>query len=319
VAAGLITIHELYIVDDATGDYTTIQMAEPDIILTPRMYRENMFLAHDHPYVKVCANPMTNYLWGRSELADLFKLQNLLSDRMEDIKRIMSLQYDRIRAFIGFSSMNDERYEQLKNDGWIAEAIPGAKGEDLTPPMPPGAFDELKEIIGFFDEAAGFDNVLSGKREPGVRAGTHFQGLVRTASPRLRDRAIRIERQLTEVAEKMLWLMAEKDARAHWTEAEDPEHKSDFYLSQLPPDTRVLVDGHSASPVYEQDHANMAAFALKAGAIGPEELLDLLQLPNKDMLKEKLRAREAAQQKFLASLPPEERMQALTHRGGAHR
>jgi hypothetical protein len=318
VAAGLITIHELYVVDDWTGDYTTIQMIEPDIMIEPRNLRRNLFIAHDHPYIKVCANPMTNYMWGRSELADLTKLQALLSDRMEDIKRIMSLQYDRIRAFIGFTGMNDERYDQLKNDGWLAEAMPGAKVEDLTPPLPDNAFNELKEIVGFFDEIAGFDNVLSGKGEPGVRAGNHFQGLLRTASPRLRDRAIRVERQLTECAEKFLWLIAEKDGRAHWTEVDDPVQMSDFYLSQLPEDTRVLVDGHSASPVYEQDHANTAAFALKAGAIGPEELLDLLPLPNRDMLKEKLKAREAAQQKMLASLPPEERIAALTHQKPQH-
>lgn len=316
VAAGLIQVHELYVVNDETSDYTTIQLAEPDIVLAPRRLRENLFIPHELPYVKVCCNPQTGYFWGRSELADLIKLQNLLSDRLEDIKRIMSLQYDRIRAFIGFSGMNDERYDQLKNDGWIAEAMPGAKIEDLTPPLPENAWTELQEIIGLFDQVAGFDNALSGKGEPGVRAGTHFQGLVRQASPRLRDRAIRIERQLTEAAEKILWLMAEKDGRAHWIKSDDPTHETDFYLAQLPDDTRVMVDGHSASPVYEQDHANTAAFAFKSGAIGPEELLDLLPLPNRDLLKERLQARERAKMQQLAQLPPEERAKALA--GGAH-
>ena len=316
VAVGLIMVHELYVVNDETGDYTTIQMAEPDILLTPSMYRQNLFIPHDHPYVKICANAQANYMWGYSELAQLFKLQNLLGTRLEDIKRIMSLQYDRIRAFIGFSGMNDERYDQLKNDGWIAEAMPGAKVDDLTPPMPPNAFDEITEIIGFFDDVAGLDNALSGKGEPGIRSGNHFQGAVRMASPRQRDRAIRIERQLTELAEKILWLMAENDARAHWTVADDPEHKSDFYLSQLPPDTRVLVDGHSASPVYEQDHATMAFAALKAGALGPEDLLDMIPLPNRDILKEHLQERQKAQQKLLASLPPEDRAKAIAGGGG---
>ncbi len=323
VAAGLITIHEGYVVNDETEDYTTFQMAEPDIVLAPRLVRENMFLPHDHPYVKVCANPITGYAWGRSELADLLKLQSLLSDRIEDIKRIMSLQYDRIRAFIGFSGMNDERYDQLKNDGWLAEATPGAKIEDLTPPLPDSAFTELQTIIGFFDEIAGFDNVLSGKGEPGVRAGNHFQGLMRTASPRLRDRAIRIERQLTEFSEKTLWLTAAKDARAHWTQPEDPAGSSDFFLSQLPPDTRVLVDSHSASPVYEQDNANSAAFLFKAGAIGKADLIDMLHVSNKDSLKEQLEQREKAQaaqqQKLLADLPPEDRARVLTHQHGRRR
>jgi hypothetical protein len=318
VAAGLITMHEIYVVNDETGDYTTIQIVDPDIILAPRMIRDNMFIPHDHPYQIVQANPQAGYVWGRSELADLIKLQSLLRDRIEDVKRIMSLQYDRIRAFVGFSGMNDERYDQLKNDGWIAEAMPGAKVEDLTPELPAHAFDEIKVIDGFFDSIAGFDNVLSGKGEPGVRAGSHFQGLVRTASPRLRDRALRAEEQVAQFAEKMMWLMAAKDARAHWTNYEDPEHKTDFYLSQLPPDARVLVDSHSSSPIYEQDHATTAAFLFKAGAIDGEDLLDLLPVPNRDMLKEKLQAREAAKQKFLSSLPPQERVEAMTGRAPAH-
>jgi hypothetical protein len=315
VAAGLITVHELYVVNDATGDYTTIQLAEPDILLTPSMLRENLFIPKEHPYIKICANPMTNYMWGRSELADLHKLQALLADRLEDIKRIMSLQYDRLRVFMGFSGMNDERYDQLKNDGWMAEAMPGGKIEDVTPPLPENAFNEIKEIITFFDDIAGFDNVLSGKGEPGLRSGNHFQGLLRTASPRLRDRAIRVERQLVECAEKFLWLMAEKDGRAHWTEANDATGKTDFYLSQLPLDARVLVDGHSASPVYEQDHANTAAFALKAGAIGKADLLNMLPLPNRDILLEHLEAREKEEQKILMSLPPEDRVKLLAGKG----
>ncbi len=323
VATGLITIHEGYIVNDDTEDYTTFQMCEPDIILAPRMVRQNMFLPHDHPYIKVCANPQSGYLWGRSELADLLKLQALLGDRLEDIKRIMSLQYDGIKAFLGFSGMNDVRYDQMREQGWIAEATPGAKIEDLTPKLPEHAFEEVKAIIQFFDDIAGFDNVLSGKGEPGVRAGNHFQGLMRTASPRLRDRAIRIERQLSEFVEKFMWLIAAKDARAHWTQHDDPAGMSDFYLSQLPPDTRVLVDSHSASPVYEQDNANSAAFLFKAGAIGKAELIDMMHVSNKDSLKEQLEAREkqqAAQQaKLLSDLPPEDRARVLTHQGGGGR
>jgi hypothetical protein len=316
VATGLITIHELYIVNDETEDYTTIQICEPDIILAPRMVRENMFLPHDHPYTKICANPLPGYFWGRSELADLQKLQSLLGSRLEDIKKIMSLQYRGIRAFIGFSGMNDERYDELYESGWMAEAMPGAKVEDMTPKLPEHAFEEVKSILGFFDEIAGFDNVLSGKGEPGVRAGNHFQGLMRTASPRLRDRSIRIERQLTEFAEKFLWLTAAKDARAHWTTPNDMSGQSDFYLSQLPEDTRVLVDSHSQSPVYEQDNINQAAFLFKAGAISPRDLIDVSSLSNKDALKEALEERQAAQQKqqqqLLAGLSPDERAKVLT-------
>ncbi len=215
--------------------------------------------------------------------------------------------------------MNDEKFDQMHQEGWLAEENSMAKIEDLTPPLPANAFEELKMILQFFDDIAGFDNVLGGKESPSIRSGNHFQGAVRQASPRLRDRAIRIERQVACFGEKLMWLMAAKDPRAHWTISSDPEGKSDFALSMLPDDTRLLVDSHSASPAFEQDHANMAAFLFKSGAIDGEDLIDMLPVPNRDMLKEKYRRREISKRQLLQSLPPEELSKAIApHRGTRH-
>lgn len=316
VAEGLICAYQGWIVNDETGDYTTVQLIDPDILIAPRMIRSNLFIPHEHPYTAVRINPQHDYFWGRSEIADLVKMQALLRDRFEDVKKIMSLQYDRIRAFIGFSGMNDEKYDQLMNEGWLAEEQPGGKIEDLTPKLPDNWAQDIQLIESSFDQVAGFDNVLSGKGEAGIRSGNHFQGAVRQASPRLRDRALRAERQYAAYGEKNLWLMAAKDARAHWTKSDDLKGNSDFLLSQLPDDTRVLVDSHSSSPVYEQDHANTAAFLFKAGAIDGEDLLDLLPIPNRDVLKEKLKNRELSKRQLLQSLPPE--LMAKELGGGAH-
>src|SRR5262249_8791202 len=148
----LVLFHELTVVDDARGDYTTIQIAEPDILIAPRHRRQNFFVPDEHPYVIVRPNYMANYFWGRSELLDLLKPQALLRDRLEDIKRIMSLQYDKLLAFIGFDGMNDETYDQFRNAGWITNDKPGAKVEDLTPKLPDSAFTDVHEIERIMDE-----------------------------------------------------------------------------------------------------------------------------------------------------------------------
>src|ERR1700723_34135 len=316
IAEGLICAYQGWVVNDETGDYTTVQLIDPDILIAPRMIRSNLFIPHEHPYTVVRINPQQSYFWGRSELADLVKMQALLRDRFKDVKKIMSLQYDRIRAFIGFSGMNDEKYDQLMNEGWLAEEQPGGKIEDLTPKLPDNWAADIKLIEDSFDQVAGFDNVLSGRGEQGIRSGNHFQGAVRQASPRLRDRALRAERQYAAYGEKYLWLTAAKDAGGHWTASEDIQGKSDFLLSQLPDDTRVLVDSHTTSPVYEQDHANTAAFLFKSGAIDAEDLLDLLPIPNRDMLKEKLKNREMSKRQLLQSLPPEAMAKELGAGGG---
>jgi hypothetical protein len=317
VAEGLIEAHQLWIVNDETGDFTTVQLIDPDIIIAPRGIRANLFIPYDHPFDIIRVNPQRQYFWGRSEIAGLIKLQSLIRDRAEDIKKTMGVQFDRIRAFIGFGGMNDERFDQMNQEGWLAEENPTAKVDDLTPPLPPNTFEEMKMWGQFFDEIAGFDNVLSGRGEPGIRSGNHFQGAVRQASPRLRDRAIRVERQAARIGEKAMWQMAAKDGRVHWTKSDDPQHKTDFTLSQLPDDTRVLVDSHSSSPVFEQDHANTAAFLFKSGALDAEGLLDLLPIPNRDYYKEKLKQRELSKRQLMQSLPPELLAKELVpHAGG---
>lgn len=312
VAASLLEAHELFVINDDTGDYTTIQMIEPDIVIAPRMMRKNLFYPFAHPYIHVQINPQENYFWGRSEASDLIPLQRLLSARLLDVKQIMSLQYRRIRGFIGFSDMNDERYDQLVQSGWIAQEQPGAKIEDLTPPMPAQWKEEIGTIIEFFNDVSGIDyGALSGRGEPGIRSGNHFQGAVRMASPRLRDRNLRAERQYAAYGEKMLWLAAAKDAHAHWTEPNDLKGATDFVLSELPEDARVVVDAHSASPIYEQDHANLVAFGLRSGMLDAEDGLSLLPFPNRDVLRDKLKHREQAKEKVLSALPPDERARLM--------
>lgn len=308
IAASLLEAHELHVVNDETGDYTTIQMVEPDIILAPRMLRKNLFFPYAHPYVHVQINPQESYFWGRPEPADLIPLQRLLSARLLDVKKIMSLQYRRIRSFTGFSGMNDEKYDQMIETGWVAEETIGAKIDDLTPPMPAQWKEEIATIIEFFNDVSGTDlGALSGRGEPNIRSGNHFQGAVRMASPRLRDKNLRAERQYAAYGEKALWLSAAKDAHAHWLDAEDVEGKTDFALSQLPEDARVVVDAHSASPIYETDHSNLVAFGLRAGMIDNDDALSLLPFPNRDVLRDKLHRREKAKDDMLKQLPPDER------------
>ena len=115
--AELIEFYEITVVDDETGDYTTIQMAMPDIIITPRVKKHNLFLAGELPYIKVQANPVEGYFFGRSDMAGLLKLQRLLQERLDDIRKLMSLQYDRLLAFTGFSGMTDEMYDQFREPG----------------------------------------------------------------------------------------------------------------------------------------------------------------------------------------------------------
>lgn len=288
----LITFHELWVWDDETGDWTTIQFVEPDIIIAPRYRRKNLFVPGEIPYGIIQPNFMPQDFFGRSELIDLMKLQHLLKDRMEDVKKIMSLQYDRRLAFMGSEQISAEQYDDYLQAGFINVGA-GGDVKDITPELPEEAFGDINEIVKMFERIAGFDNILSGQGEPGVRAGNHAQTLMKTAAPRLRDRALLVERQCADFAHKLFECMVAKQANAYWTD--DSGQEGEFLLSQLPDDYRVMVDSHSSSPIYQEDHVQTAFALAKLEAIGAEDLIDLLPLPRRDLLK--LHAREMAKEK----------------------
>src|SRR5215469_9063787 len=79
---------ELWIKDDRRdGDYTTIQMVYPDIILEGIDRPKNLSgVPGHHPFVLVKANETPGYFWGRSSVADVQMLQDVINKRLRDIK-----------------------------------------------------------------------------------------------------------------------------------------------------------------------------------------------------------------------------------------
>lgn len=305
VSAGLVAFHEIWVWDDSRADFTTIQMVEPDILICPLYKRTNLFVegSQSLPYGLIQPNRTEGYFWGRSELMPLMKLQAMLRDGLIDIKKLMSVQFDRILAFTNFG-MNDERYDQLRRAGWISNEESGAKVEDLTPEMPKDTFQYIRDIIKFMDEASGFQPILTGEGEQGVRAGNHAQTLLRNASPHLRNRALQTERQLSDFGHTTFTLMKAKDDQAYWTVAnEDESEATEFLLSQMPDDIKMSVAAHKSSPIYQADHTQIAFALAKAGVLDGEGLLDNVTIPNKDRYREVFREKQKQRAKMLKEQP----------------
>ena len=309
----LYPMHELWVKDDDTNDYVTIQLVAPDILVAPQFARKNLFCSGVLPYGVVRPNDVANYFWGRSECVDLMMLQQLFTTTLDDTKRIIGQQFDKLLAFSG-DTITDEIYGQFRSQGYM-NLGQGGKIEDVTPKLPDGIFTFINLLEQLMEKIGGFSNILSGKGEQGVRAGNHAETLMRTASPRLRDRALLVERQCAIFADATLSVMEAKDASAYWTE-EDTGASGEFLLSQLPEDRRVSVDSHSSSPVYQEDHKELLAWGVKSGFIGGDSAIDFLSFPNKDILKQRLRKMEAAraaqqQQQFQR----EEQLQQVKEQG----
>jgi hypothetical protein len=293
----LVPFHEMWVKDDDREDYTTILLIEPDIIVSPYFKRENMFAPKTQPFSLVQPNQMPGYFWGRSEIIDLMEPQGLLAQWMDDLKRLMGVQFDKILAFTGADGITDEKYAEFRAAGFV-DLPAGASVNDLTPPLPPQTFQAIDTLNKFMEEISGFSNILSGQGEMGVRSGNHAETLSKMASPRLRDRSLLVERQAAAMADKTLDLLQAKDGQQYMTES-----GKGFVLHDLPEDRRVTVDSHSSSPIFADNHQQLIAFGLKSGFVGGDSAIEMLPYPQKDILKQRYKAMQEAKQKLIQEHP----------------
>lgn len=313
VAVDLFPMYEVYVRDDERDDdYTTIQVIEPDILITPTQdYRTNLFCPNYLPYGLVQPNQQKGNFWGRSEIVDLMQLQDWLSEHLNDLRRLIELQVEKFIGFEGIDAITDEIYGQMRRPGFVS--VPqGGQIKDLTPPFPSEMIPIVQTILSLMDRVSGFPPIMSGQGEPGVRAGVHADTLMRTGSPRLRDRSLLVERQCAAFGDTTLAALREKDARFYWV---DPENEQDrFLLNDLPDDYRVSVDSHSGSPIYHDDHANLVSWGLRTGVLGPEDAIEDLPFSHKDIKIQRQKQRALQKQQFLEQHP-----EMLEQQGGRKR
>ena len=290
VAEDTVEMTELWVWNDDTEDYQVVTMAAPDVIIYDRP-GASVFLKGECPFIQICPNPLYDYYWGASECQQLILLQQLRNTRMTEVLDLLSKQVSPPTAFSGFSGITDEKYFAMQRAGsMIATDMPGAKVDRLAPEMPPDLFEVIHEIDAMFSEVSGISNVLSGKGEAGVRSTGHANPLARLGSSRAKKRALIVEDSLEKVATLYLKLMQSYDD-THFRDTDDVP----FIAEQFSKDYVVKVDAHSNSPIFTEDLKQLAFNLFKAQAIDKETLIDLVEPPMKQLIKDKLKKREKEQ------------------------
>jgi len=309
VATSLIRLDELWVQDRERQDYTTIRRVG-NVIVEGKEQRRNLSGLSDtlgknsdskgfHPFVKVCPNEAQGYFWGMSEIACIHRLQDSLNDQIRTLTRLGKLKGDPPKKYIGFTGINQEKHKAFKRPGgFISEENPNAKAENVEIDIPEVMFQLLEKTEKMFDEVAGFTAQLKGEGAEGVRSQAQSESMTRNASPRMKDRALLVERQCSEWGEFNFRLLQAKDA-----EVMQADKKTSFLLSQLPDDAKVTVDSHTSSPVYQDDSLKLALILQKAGAIDAADLIMLTHPPHEDILIARAKARDAAKAKMLQEHP----------------
>jgi hypothetical protein len=298
VAEDTVEMNELWVWNDETQDYQVVTIADPDIVIYDRP-GETVFLKGECPFVQICPNPQYDYYWGQSEVQRLVFLQQLRNKRMAEILDLLSKQVNPPTALIGFSGILDEKNFALNRAGGLLSSdLPNAKVERVAPTMPQQLFEVIHEVDAMFAEASGISSVLSGRGEQGVRSAGHASQLARLGSSRAKKRAIIVEDAIEKVATLYLKMMRVYDD-THFKDVDGVP----FIAAQFTEDFVVKVDAHSNSPIFTEDLRQLAFNLFKAQAIDREGLIDLLEPPMKQLLKEKLKANEQKQAEMMAMAP----------------
>ena len=278
---------ELYVWNDEIQDYQVVTRADPDVIIYDRCNAE-LFLKGESPFIQVSPNPLPDYYWGQSEVSRLIYLQQMRNKRMSEIMELLAKQVNPPTLMSGFTGILDEKDFALNRPGGLLSSdMPNVKADRLAPTIPQDLYAQLDQIDRMFEEASGISNVLSGKGESGVRSAGHASQLARLGSSRAKKRALVIEDALEKMATLYLKLMQAYD-NTHFKD----ENGTPFIAEQFTKNFIVKVDAHSNSPIFMEDMRSLAFNMFKAGAIDKESLIDLLDPPMKQMLKERLKHNE---------------------------
>jgi hypothetical protein len=297
VAEQVIEMVELWVWNDDTGDYQVVTLADPDVVIYDRS-GESMFLKGECPFVQICPNPLYDYFWGQSEVEKLIYLQQLRTKRVGEISMLLAKQVNPPKSFSGFMGITDEKAFALNSpNSFVMSDTPGAKVDELAPKIPEDLFKEIAEIDAMFAEASGISSVLQGRGETGVRSAGHASQLARLGSSRAKKRALIIEDSLEKLATLYLKIMQAYDD----TKFVD-ENGMAFIPEQFTSDYVVKVDAHSNSPIFMEDSRDLAFKLFEAQVIDKKRLIDLVDPPMKQLLKddlekaEKIKAAQPSQQ-----------------------
>lgn len=345
----IMRLDELWVWNDAQNDWSTFQIIGDDMLILGEDFVTNAFAYNPlsgkrdpnliglHPFREFCANKMDSYFWGRSEIINVAFLQEAINSRINGINSMLRLQENPPKKFRAVAGVNQNALAKLnKPGGHWNDSNPNANVENMAPEISESLWASLHEYERMFDEMGGLPPIAKGRGESGVRSQGHAETLVRMFSPRFKDRALLVERDVEGVGGLVLEL-----CRAHvpekmtaWVPASEAGIEVDkdakdnvfqlppvpgqvpvkFAFADLPESVRVTVDSHSSSPAFAMESRALAFDLLKVGAMDPEQLVEHVDGPDPEELISGIERRAAQQAAFLAAHPEQAAKGGKKHR-----
>jgi hypothetical protein len=306
VAEDVVEQVELWVWDTESSDYQVVTKIRDGVTIYDR---KNFFLAGEHPFVQICPLPLPFYFWGISEVAGLAFLQEWRNERVMQVRKLLNLQVKPPTSVSGLGIIDEAAYALFSEGGLLADKTGGMGGSSdvkrFSPALPNDLFLVIHEIDAAFSEHSGLPNTVQGKGEVGVRSGKQASELARLGSARIKKRSLVIEDALERMATLFLKLLRKYDATIYNDAQGNP-----FSADQFTSDFMVKVDAHSNSPIFVEDKKELAFAMLNAHMVTRERAIDMIDPPDKEILKREVREIEkreqaAAQQQQQAKIQEE--------------
>ena len=343
----IMRLDELWVWNDEQDDWATFQIVGDDMLIMGEDFITNA-LAYDpdsgkkdpelighHPFAEFCPNRIDNYFWGRSEIVNVALLQECINTRITGINMLLRLQENPPKKFRGVAGVNQNVLARLnKPGGHWNDSNASADVANMAPEIPDTLWASLHEYERMFDDMGGLPPIAKGRGESGVRSQGHAETLVRMFTPRFKDRALLVERDVeaigglvldlcrAHVAEKMTAWVPKAAAGGEANPEENVfrlppvpgQVPVDFAFKDLEEDAKVMVDSHSASPAFAMEARSLAFDLLKVGAMDAEQLVEHVDAPDPEALVAGIERRAYAKEQFAAQHPEQAAEQARSHK-----
>jgi hypothetical protein len=322
----LIELTELYVWDDAIGDFRVFTIADPAVSIFDRPLKDCGGLAHETGFIQVCPNPDPHYFWGISEVERLTPLQVYRNRCLAQIDHLQDLQAHPPSTSSGFpSDLLELQYVLDSPNGFLNNPDPsgigggGPRAERIKIEIPSDLYERIDRIDQMFEDMSGLPPVTQGKNPPGVRAGGHASELAKLGSSRARKRAMIVEDSLEALATLYLKFKMKYDPTVLEAPIDPakPEQTEKFVADQFTDDFTVKVDAHSNSPIFVDDQTALAFQLFKAKAITRKRLLQMVPVSQRQQLIYDLEHEIEPAEKAAAEAQQKIEMQrAQAHPGG---
>jgi|GEM_PF-4370461 len=252
----------------------------------PSPFNDNEF-----PFVFMVLNPITDEIWGTSEILPLIEIQKVVN---RAYSLLMEIALFHARPKILNPKNSGISHEQWESDpGQVLDYNPGNQPSFMIPPSPPSyLFDLVMRLENEMRVISGIQDITMGRVPSGVSAAAAISELQEAAQTKIRKKIRNRNLALRNMGELILSRMQQfypKSRKGYITK--DGERVSvtsdDLKLAK-----NLIVEVGTMIPTNQSAKFQQLLSLVELGVIPKSSILDILDFPDRDLIQRQAQIEE---------------------------